>query len=167
MSFSGYRDPSKHACDLRNSVWATDTLQHGFRTTFLHEFRHDVLGGSCCGDLREVGDAENLMSRSEFPHLRGDPGRDLTADIGINLVEDEQGNPVLIGKGGFQGKHHTGNLAAGGDGAQAPGRLPGIRGEEKLGKLAPIRPGFRKLFQSNLESGLPETEIGKLGDHGL
>ena len=107
------------------------------------------------------------MSRSEFPHLRGDPGRDLTADIGINLVEDEQGNPVLIGKRGFQGEHHTGNLAAGGDGAEAPGSLPGIRGKEKLGKLAPVRTRFRKLFQSNLESGLPETEIGELGDHGL
>ena len=48
-----------------------------------------------------MGDADQLMFTGKRPHFRADRVRDFAADIGIDLVEHEQGNRIVRGECGF------------------------------------------------------------------
>ena len=110
-----------------------------------------------------MGDAEDLAALAEFPHFLADFRGDLTADIGINLVKDEDRHVVLIGQGAFQGEHDAGDFAAGGDGAEGMGGFAGIRGKEELDGFKAVGGGKVESFEGNGEFGFGETEVFESG----
>ena len=66
------------------------------------------------GNLRQVGDHQNLHVSSEHGKAATDFDRCLTAHTGVHLVEDEGRYGVHFGKHYLQGEHHAGELTAGG-----------------------------------------------------
>jgi hypothetical protein len=63
-------------------------------------------------------DAKNLVRLAKLPHFKGDLCGYFSPDIGINLVKNKEGYPVLIGKGRLQGQHDPRYLPARGDGPE-------------------------------------------------
>ena len=104
--------PTQHPGDLGNPLLSLNGGECGFGATILHRLDHHELGGGRRGDLRQVGDAEHLMTGAEFAHLGGNTGRYLPADVRIDLVKDQKRDPVLIGKRRLERKHDAGYLAA-------------------------------------------------------
>ena len=84
------------------------------------------------GDLGEVGDAEDLVDAGEGAELFADDGAHAAADVGVDFVEDEDGDAVGLGEDGFEGEHDAGEFAAGGDAAEGTGRLAGVGGDEEF-----------------------------------
>ena len=66
------------------------------------------------GNLRQVGDHQNLHVSGEHGEAATDFDSCLTAHAGVHLVEDEGGYGVHFSKHYLQGEHHAGELAAGG-----------------------------------------------------
>jgi len=60
-----------------------------------------------------MGDAEDLVGTAECGHAGADGVGDLAADIGVDFVEDEQGDAVLCGEGAFDSEHHAGDFTGG------------------------------------------------------
>ena len=77
-----------------------------------------------------MGDANHLMIAAQRLHLCANCVGDFTADVGVDLVEDEQWNLVMCGQRRFDCQHETRDFAARGDGAQRFQRLTRI-GREK------------------------------------
>ncbi len=59
------------------------------------------MGGGGRGDLREVGDAQDLMGAGDLLHLIADGVRGLAADVGVHFIEDEDGDAVFGGEDGL------------------------------------------------------------------
>ena len=63
------------------------------------------MGGGESGDLWHVGNGHHLVGTSEIGQFTPHTGSDFSADIGVDLVEHEQGNGVLASEGAFDGQH--------------------------------------------------------------
>ena len=94
------------------------------------------------GDLREVGDAEDLVEGGEGAEFFADDGAHAAADVGVDFVEDEYGDAIAaadaagvtaLGEDGFEGEHYAGEFATGGDAAEWAGGLAGVGGDEEFG----------------------------------
>ena len=89
--------------------------------------------------LREVGDADDLPIAG---HLGEDPSdrlRDRPADAGVDLVEDVGADRVGSGEGALHGQEDPRELTPGRHPPERAGRLPGVGGDEDLGRLRPRR----------------------------
>ncbi len=84
---------------------------------------------------------------AERAHFRADRMRDLAADVGVDLIEDEERDGVLRGQRGLDREHDARDFTRGGDGAQRLGRLAGIRREEELGGFQSGGGGLRVRMQ--------------------
>ena len=93
----------------RELVHAAD----GAKYCFL--FLHLVVRGAEGGDLRQVGNADDLTAvGTHLLHHLGHLFGHLAADTRVDLVEDDGGQLDGTADHGFQGEHHTGYLTAGG-----------------------------------------------------
>ena len=70
-----------------------------------HLLGHHEVRRSGGGHGRQVGDAQHLMIVSQRPHFRAHGMGDLTPDVGVDFVEDEQRDGVLSGEGRFDREH--------------------------------------------------------------
>ena len=116
------------------------------------------------GDGCEMGDAEDLVVGGDLAELLSHGMGGFAADVGIDLVEDEDRHGVLGGQDGLQGEHDTGELAAGSDGAKGFPGLARVGREEEVAIVEPggTRGGGMVMAgggeQGNKEVGLPEPE---------
>lgn len=55
---------------------------------------------------------ENLLPRSQIAHFASDACGGFSADIGVNFIEDEQADFILIGQRAFEGEHDPGDFTA-------------------------------------------------------
>src|SRR5262249_34077817 len=89
----------------------------------------DVMGEGGSGDLRQVGDAEDLAVFGDLLHFLSDDIGRFAADIGVHFVKNQHRHLVLSGEDGFESADHPSRVGGGGDGAQRAGRFTGIRRE--------------------------------------
>ena len=97
------------------------------------------------GDLRQVGDDDDLPTRSEPLEPRPHLGRRLPADAGVDLVENKGGRGLGASQHEFEGEHDAGQLAAGGsltEGARGGVRM---RLEPEHDRFASVRAWLRCL----------------------
>ncbi len=111
-----------------------------------------VIGTS--GDLRQVGDTQNLGPTGYLAQFLADGGGGFAADAGVDLIEDQGRNPIGLGSRPFQRQHQTRQLAARGDPRQGLGSLSRIGGEVELALLLSPRSGLGQLRQTHFETGL-------------
>ena len=86
---------AEHAGDFIDPRIAFDFLEFGKGAVLSELFGDDKLFGSECGDLREMADAEDLVGCGELPHFGSDGLSDFATDVGIDFVENEEGNGIL------------------------------------------------------------------------
>ncbi len=162
MGQGGLGLAAEHAGDFLDAGFAFDLGEMGDGAVAGVLLGDDELGRGGGGDLREMGDAEDLVGSAEAPHFCADGMGDLAADIGVDFVEDEQGNAVLGREGAFDGEHDAGDFAAGGDELEGLGGLAGIRGEEELGGFAAEGGRFFGGMKGDGEFGFLEAEVAQL-----
>jgi len=152
---------AQHPGNLFDACFAGDLGQLGRGAIGDVLLGHDILSGGGGCDLRQMGNAEDLVRLAEAAHLRADGMGDLTAHVGIDFVKDEQGDAVLGGEGALDGEHHAGDFAAGGDQLEGLGGLARIRGEEKFGSFQAGGRGFFQGPKCDGEFRFFETEIAQ------
>ena len=98
------------------------------------------------GDLRQVGDAEDLLRAAEGFELLADGLGGAASDADVDFVEDQgaRGGFFLRFGGGFfdrnfKGQHDAGELAAGGDFGERLEGLAGVGGDEVLDLVPAVR----------------------------
>ena len=115
---------------------------------------------SAGGDLRQVGDDEDLVVAAQTGQRPAHGHGGLPADAGVDLVEDEGGG--RLGEHEAQGEHGAGQLAARGDLGQRQRRRARVGGQEDLDVVARVlaphldldpRPGHGQLGQVLLDAG--------------
>ena len=84
------------------------------------------------GNLRQVGNADNLMAPGDYTKLfRNHLGRP-AADPGINFIKNQGGNIICLGQHRFHRQHDARQLTAGGNHAERSDRLSRIGGDHKF-----------------------------------
>ena len=139
-------------------------------------FEDDEVGGGGGGDGREVGDAQDLVLPGNRAHFVADGGGGFAADVGIDFVEDEDGDFVFGGEDGLEGEHDSGHFAGGGDGAEGAGGFAGVGGELKFagveagggGGVVGMGEGFGgEGVEGDVELALLEAEVFELAGGGF
>ena len=91
-------------------------------------FFNEIMAVLHSGNLRQVGDTENLVIFCQASHLAGDlPGR-LTADAGVDFIENKAVHFVLVCKNSLEGEHDPGEFSSARDLFKRTQRLTGIHG---------------------------------------
>ena len=91
------------------------------------------------GNLRKMGNTDNLViARKPSQLFRHLPGR-LSADSRVNLIKHQRIRIVLIRKNRLKGKHNPGQFAAAGNLPEGLYRLTGICGNHKLHLVIAVR----------------------------
>ena len=67
------------------------------------------------GDLRQVGDAEDLVSGTEGGELAADLRANFPPDVGIDFIKDQHRRLIDRGEHRLQRQHHAGGFPTGGD----------------------------------------------------
>ena len=98
-------------------------------------------------------DTEDLVGFRQGAHFLPHFHRDFPADVGVDLVEDEQRHAVLRGQHGLEREHDSRYLAARSDGAERLGRLARIRSEFEFSQLGTGELRFSQCFQPDGKSG--------------
>ena len=93
------------------------------------------------GDLRQVGDDDDLVGAGQPGQPPPDLHRGATADPGVDLVEDHRGALGRGRKHDFQRQHDPGQLAAGRALAQRQHVGAPVRGEAELDGVDTVVPG--------------------------
>lgn len=117
MAARGGGLPPQHARDLAHAGFVIKEFQRSGGAAIGDVLGDDVVGIRTGGDWGEVRDAEGLAVRADLAHLVADGIRRFTADVGIDLIEDEHRDLVVSGEDGFEGEHHAGHLAGTRDGS--------------------------------------------------
>src|SRR5688500_10461602 len=102
--------------------------------------RHAVVLVTERGNLRQVGDAEDLAAGREGVQPGADDVRDCPADAGVDFVEDE-GLAGDVGRGeGLHRQHHPRQLAARGDPPEGPQVLADVWRQQEVEAIRAGRP---------------------------
>src|SRR5882724_5856600 len=107
-------------------------------------------------------DANDLVFISQSLHLSADGVRDFAPDVGVDLIEDKQGNGVLRRQRRFEREHQARDLAARGDGAKRLQWFARIRREEQFNRIKTARPWFFQRREGGFELRLTKTEIAQI-----
>ena len=91
---------------------ALDRLDRHDRAVARLVLADDKVGAGVRRHLRQVGDAKDLVAPGDRRHPLPDDAADLSADVGVHLVEDKDRDGVEVGQDRLQGEHHPGQLAA-------------------------------------------------------
>jgi len=118
------------------------------------------------GDLRKVRHAQHLTVASHLsqflPHLLGCPA----ADSGINLIENQRIDVILVSQHVLDGKHDAGKLSSGCDFGNWLGRLTGIGRDQEFDFIASRRIQVAMLL-GNLQPNTRHIQKRKLRRHTL
>ena len=97
------------------------------------------------GDLRQVGDDDDLPAGSEPLEPRPHLGRRLPADAGVDLVENKGGGGLGAPQHELEGEHDAGQLAAGGSLTKRASGGVRMRLETENDRFASVRTWLRCL----------------------
>ena len=86
--------------------------------------------------LRQMRYRHHLMVRRNGAQPLANRAPHLAADVGVDLVEDKNGNLVMRGDNGLHRQHHACDLARGGDLPERTRRLARIRRELEVHHVA-------------------------------
>ena len=91
------------------------------------------------GDLRQVGDGDDLAAGAELLHEAADGLGDGAADAGVDLVEDQRrrrcAGALALGADDGDGEGDSRQLAARGDLGERPRRRAGVAGDQELDRF--------------------------------
>ncbi len=167
MFAGGVALAAEHAGEFGHAGGAVEAVDLGDGAVAFQQFGDDVMGVGGGGHLGKVGDAEDLAFGGDLLHFFADGIRGLAADIGIDFIEDEDGNLIGGGEDGLEGEHHAGHFAGGGDGAEGADGFAGIGGELEFHGVETGGRGGGGGREGDFEEALLEAEVGELADGGL
>ena len=119
---------------------------------------HAEMGIALCGDLRQVGDAEHLAVLRYFAHHHRHALRHSARYARVDFVEDNRGQVFVAGYQSFQGEHHAGNLAAGGNLADRLHRHVLVGREEEHGCVHAAGGGHFARLEGKLNAHVGHSE---------
>jgi len=166
----------QHARQLGDTLFGVERGDFGDGPAGFDLLGGDVMSGGRGGDLGEVGDAKDLALPGNLPHLLSHGAGGLAPDVCIHFIEHQDWDLVLGGQDRFQGEHHAGQFAGGGDGPQGTRRLARVGGELKLDGIEPRAANARRVLdkvvladggQGRGEAALLEAEVGEFLANGL
>ena len=128
----GLEVAAEHAREFIDALGAVEFADLGNGAGVLGGFGDEEMGGGEGGDRSEVSDTEDLAIFSDAEHFLADDRGRGAADIGIDFVENEDGDLVLSGENGFEGEHDTGDFAGRRDGAEGARWFTWVWREEEL-----------------------------------
>ena len=123
------------------------------------------------GDLREVGDAQDLVDGGQVAEFFADDGAHASADVGVDFVEDQDVDAVgpppaaAFGEDGFEGQHDAGEFSAGGDAAEGAGGLAGVGSDEEFGGFQAAR--SREIVEGEGGGVVGDKVTGWQADEGI
>ena len=97
----------------------------------------------------------------------------LATDVGVDLIEDEDGDFILMCEDGLQGEHDASEFSAGGYGSEGSHGFAWVGGEDEFALIESGGPrGGRGVvadgwFDSDGKLGLLESEAGEFPEGGL
>src|SRR5689334_4709659 len=89
-------------------------------------------------NLRQMRDAEHLAVFRNLPHFFADGIRGFATNVGIDFIEDKDGNLIFGGEDGFDGQHDSRQLTGGSDRAEGSWWLAGVRGKLEIGSVEAV-----------------------------
>ena len=101
MGEGGFAFATQHPGDFGDALFSLNALELRDGAPAFDVFADDKLDSSARGDLRQVGDGEDLSLVCDGAHFLANGVGDFAADICVDLVEYEQRDGVLRGEGGF------------------------------------------------------------------
>ena len=93
---------AEHAGDFLNAIVGGQLLDIRFRPSIDHGFAHHVMRLRRGGDGGEVGDAEYLPLVGDLPHALANGVGGFATDIGVNFIENQNGDGILGGQHGLE-----------------------------------------------------------------
>ena len=127
---------------------------------------HDVVPVGEGRDLREVGDDDDLAVPGELGEPAPDLHRDPAADAGVDLVEDERAARTVGGQHDLEREPDAGQLAAGGDLAEAARLGARVGREEQVDRVGAVR-AERGRGEGEGQAGVRHGQGGQLAGHGV
>ena len=130
------RNSSSSRCFLESGLICVSVRPSGF--DFLHAKMRICRGG----DLRKVGDAEDLAVFPELPEFLADDRGGLPSDVCVDLIEDQCRRIVLFCERDLDRKEEAGEFSAAGVLFDKAGVLSGVGLQPELhGVIAGMRCG--------------------------
>src|SRR5690348_7135165 len=83
-------------------------------------------------DLRQVRDAQHLVTLGERAEFFADGRTKAAADVGVDFIEDENADAIALRQNAFEREHDAAELSAGRDLPQRLRRLARIRLDDEL-----------------------------------
>ena len=154
------RRSCQHARNFFQSRLAVEGYDSRCRAVVYLLFFDSELLLSPGGDLRRVGDDEDLSFARELSQLSGYGGGGRTADAAVDLVEDERPSQPRIGKGDADSQQHAAEFSCRGNLVQFVGRVVGERCDAKRDRLKPCCAG-RCGLQVRFKTGLLQFQGGQ------
>lgn len=156
----------QHARQFIHARFVLHGLDGGGGAVLTGGFGDDKVMLAAGGHVRQVRDANDLPGGGYRAEFFADGVAHLAADIGVHFVEDQYRHAVVLGENCFNGEHDTGDFAAGGDGAQWPGRFAGVGLEGELDVVQAGRAGRFRWLNGHVESAVGETEVAQFACDG-
>lgn len=164
---------AEHAGEFIHAVFMGEQADVGGGAVVAELFIREEMGMSSGGDGSEVGDAEDLSLEGDLTHFFADGMGGFAADIGVDLIEDQDEDIILSGEDGFEGEHDAGEFAGGSDGTEGFGRFAGVGAEEEFGGIESgwgngiWKGGSEVGLESDMELALFEAEVSELAGDGF
>ena len=177
------RTTAEHRRKLDDATLAVEPLHFGHGAAVTFPFDDPIMRVGVGRDLRQVRDAQHLMTARQAPQRSPDRLGAAPADPRVDLVEDERGGRVGFGEDALDRQGDPGQFAARGDLRQRSRRLAGVRREpvddfvdaagvegdgvaiDSRPPASPSPPARRPTATSNTPAGKPEL-LEHLGDSG-
>ena len=157
---------TEHSCDFRNPVVSGDLGNRGSRPPAGHGLRDDEVPVRADRALRQMGYRHHLVRLRDAAHLLPYRAADFSADVRVDLVEDEGRRLVVRRENRLQGEHYARGLARARDRGERPRRLAGVRLEHVYDRVAAVRRRLRG-GKVHAELRLQEAEVAQLLRHRL
>ena len=93
--------------------------------------------GREAGDLGKVSHADHLVGLAQERQFFADDVAESAADVGVDFIEDQRADRVVLRQHGLQGEHRPRHLAARGHLAKRPKRFARVGGQQKLQTVGP------------------------------
>ena len=153
---------AQHADDLGNQGVVGDPGDVGDGGVALGTLLDREVGLGQRGDLRQVGDADDLPGVAQPAQPLADRAGGGAADAGVDLVEDDRA--LRLARQAGKGEHDPRDLAARRRLAERRERHSRIRRHEQLDRLGPGRPeAVRMRLERHLEPRAVHRQLGELG----
>ena len=130
-----HRAPAEHAGHLRHAPGRLEALHAHAGAARGDPLLDSVLHVRQTGNLRQVGDAEDLAPRRDRPQPLADGAGRAAADADVDLVEDQRRHAVGLRERRLEREHHPRELAARGHPRQRARLDAGVGREQELRPL--------------------------------